>query len=832
MVQPRPSDPFTPIRGPIRGALAGLAMKRSKGSRASPAELLSGAQQEEIDQDDLLALDVGRGTQLPIDYRALFESAPFPCVVTDTRAVIHQANQAATVLFGSQPPSLVGTLLSAWILPDDQEAFDQWLTHVRAYPSPGTLTVRMRSLQDEPFIVELSVSSVRDEHARPVLLSWAIRRAPRRCEAQLLEDERLFMGLVESVPVGIIQTDTERRCLYANVGWQVLTGLGLRESVGYGWSRALHPDDRDRFLREWSQAAREGRDFATEHRIVGLGGEVLWVLTRVSPQWSDDGKLTGYVSTVGDVTERNREIEGLHASERRFRVLTERSWDAVSLVSAQGVILYDTPAASTRILGYATGELVGRSAFEQIHPDDVQRIGRLFAELVDQPGATVTAEFRHRHKDGSWRWIECAGTNLLAEPSVQAVVCNYHDITQRRLAEEEIKQRNRELAALNTVTAAVSNTLELPEVLDTFQRLVTEELSIPAGMIYLRDPDEGGLSLQDSWGLPISMPEALAGFPLTGSDYDRVIHQKKAVLVPDFREIGRFRALSLDVAHPEWESYLCVPLLANDCIQGAIGLFCRSGVLFAEDQVAVFEALGREVGVAIQNARLFEQVRHGQEQLEVLSRRLVELQEMERRHIARELHDEVGQLLTGLKLSLEVAIRQPRMADHQPLTEVLAQVTELIARVRNLSLDLRPAMLDDLGLLPTLLWHFDRYTAQTNIQVVFEQTGLERRFAPAIETAAYRIVQEALTNVARHGRVRDVTVTLWAQGEHLCVEVYDQGSGFDLRRSRRDGSSSGLAGMRERAVLLGGKLSLCSVEGRGTQLLALLPIKQSEGDGD
>jgi signal transduction histidine kinase len=246
--------------------------------------------------------------------------------------------------------------------------------------------------------------------------------------------------------------------------------------------------------------------------------------------------------------------------------------------------------------------------------------------------------------------------------------------------------------------------------------------------------------------------------------------------------------------------------------------------------MAVFEALGQEVGVAIRNARQFEQGREWQERLETLSRRLVDLQEKERQHIARELHDDLGQLLTGLKLSLEMTIRRPEGTGHQHQSEMLEQVNELIARVRELSLDLRPAMLDDLGLLPTLLWHFDRYTAQTGVWVTFEHTGLERRLPTSVETAAYRIVQESLTNVARHADVNEVRVTLWAQGKHLCVEVYDQGRGFDTRSALRSGRTFGLVGMRERAVLLGGELSVCSVPGRGTQLSAVLPIPREAAD--
>jgi signal transduction histidine kinase len=295
------------------------------------------------------------------------------------------------------------------------------------------------------------------------------------------------------------------------------------------------------------------------------------------------------------------------------------------------------------------------------------------------------------------------------------------------------------------------------------------------------------------------------------------------VFVPDFREIPLFYTLNLDVARPEWESYVCVPLVAHNRVHGAIGLFCQSPLACREEQMALFEALGQEVGVAIQNARLFEQVRDWQERLETLSRRLVELQEKERQHIARELHDDLGQLLTGLKLTLEMAIHHPEGTGPRALADVLEQVNELIGHVRELSLDLRPAMLDDLGLLPTLLWHFDRYMTQTGIRVVFEHTGLERRLPAAVETAAYRIVQESLTNVARHASVTEVAVTLWAQGKHLCVEVYDRGRGFDSRRAWRDARTFGLVGMRERAVLLGGQLAICSVPGRGTQLSAILP---------
>jgi len=207
-----------------------------------------------------------------------------------------------------------------------------------------------------------------------------------------------------------------------------------------------------------------------------------------------------------------------------------------------------------------------------------------------------------------------------------------------------------------------------------------------------------------------------------------------------------------------------------------------------------------------------------------LSRRLVEVQEMERRHIARELHDQIGQALTGLKLLLEMAVRRRAEDFGASLEEAQRLIHELITRVHDLSLDLRPSMLDDLGLLPTLLWHFEHYTAQTGVQVMFEHKGLRRRFPPEVETAVYRIVQETLTNVARHANVREAVVRLWADKDSLAVQIEDHGIGFDFERTLITAASSGLVGMRERAVALGGQLLVNSAPGQGTRLVAQLPL--------
>ncbi|HLK56359.1 MAG TPA: DUF4118 domain-containing protein [Chthonomonadaceae bacterium] len=213
-----------------------------------------------------------------------------------------------------------------------------------------------------------------------------------------------------------------------------------------------------------------------------------------------------------------------------------------------------------------------------------------------------------------------------------------------------------------------------------------------------------------------------------------------------------------------------------------------------------------------------------------LSRQVVRVQEAERRAIARELHDEVGQVLTGLKLSLETALRLPPNATEKYLREAITLVNELVAHVGDLSLDLRPAMLDDFGLLPTLLWHFQRYTTLTGVQVQFGHTGLERRFPHELETTAYRIVQEALTNVARHAQVQEVAVRLWATHGILGIQVLDRGGGFDPAHLQSGFGTGGLAGMRERATLVDGRLTVETSPGNGVCLTAEFPWSDPEAE--
>ena len=280
-----------------------------------------------------------------------------------------------------------------------------------------------------------------------------------------------------------------------------------------------------------------------------------------------------------------------------------------------------------------------------------------------------------------------------------------------------------------------------------------------------------------------------------------------------------------------WPLIIDVPLLAGDTLVGVLNLATRSLEVFTQEHAEIADEVAAQLALAIRHARLFAQLSTGRLRLRALSLRLVEVQETERRFMAHELHDEIGQLLTGLKLTLELPGHETAEPPSANVSEAIVLVDELLDRVRQLSLDLRPQILDDLGLVPALDWLFKRYFKQTGIQVHFKQGFGRGRFSARLETAVFRIVQEALTNIARHAGVQEASVRLWLDEETLGVQIEDTGAGFDGEQALAGHASSGLAGMRERALMLGGEFTLEAKPGQGTRLTVEVPLAAGGATG-
>ncbi|MEW6376963.1 MAG: sensor histidine kinase [Thermodesulfobacteriota bacterium] len=216
--------------------------------------------------------------------------------------------------------------------------------------------------------------------------------------------------------------------------------------------------------------------------------------------------------------------------------------------------------------------------------------------------------------------------------------------------------------------------------------------------------------------------------------------------------------------------------------------------------------------------------------------RIIDTQENERRRISRELHDEIGQALTAIKFNLDMIDKnlppgstmiQGRLGEAKSLSN------QVITAMRQLSMDLRPTMLDDLGLIPTLRWYTQNFSNRVNIDSHFEAIGFEEKLPPQIETAFYRIIQEALNNIAKHAEASRVEISLEQRDSMICASITDNGKGFDMNKVLHPESPErgfGIIGMQERVSLLGGHIDIKSKPGLGTQIHIEIPHQKSEFD--
>ncbi|MPY87327.1 MAG: sensor histidine kinase [Luteitalea sp.] len=238
-----------------------------------------------------------------------------------------------------------------------------------------------------------------------------------------------------------------------------------------------------------------------------------------------------------------------------------------------------------------------------------------------------------------------------------------------------------------------------------------------------------------------------------------------------------------------------------------------------------------------ENARLLQRLADSERRFRVISQGVLRVQEAERGRISRELHDGVGQALTGLKLQLDVLEREAA-AGASPLIARLGELKELTERtlndVRALSHLLRPQMLDDLGLAPTLRWLTRTFEARARVPVTFEHEGLRERLDPDVEIIVFRVTQEALNNVAKYAEASHVHVGVTCGEARLTLSIEDDGTGFDagaaLRATGED-QGCGVRGMRDRVQLFGGTFALNSVPGHGTRIDVELSLTHADKSG-
>lgn len=536
----------------------------------------------------------------------------------------------------------------------------------------------------------------------------------------------------------------------------------------------------------------------------------------------------------GDQRDHEAAVEAVGTNEARLQMLIGSIDEVVFEFDATGIVL-NVWTRDVSLLTRPPSEIVGRRAVEALNHEFAAAFETAFQRALTT-GHSENLEYSLDVIAGR-KWFLARINSIPAPSGAAPTVCMLvRDITERKLAEEKLKQTTERLSHLLTTLQTLSSTLNLDDLLE--QLLDHVVVAVPAadfGTIYIYDaqaevliPKVGiGGDLEALWQVRLRVGESISG---------RVLQSGQSILTRTPEETDQLRGpespgterlfAQARLGRPI-QSNICVPLRSST--GEVIGTVALGSIhdSFNEDDLSLLEGIASQAAIAIQNAKLFDEVRAGRERLRGLSSQLITTQETERCHLARELHDEIGQVLTTIKMHLRSTQRSVEPRAQSYLEESITMVDRAIGQVRNLSLNLRPAQLDELGLVAALHWYVKQQAKIAGFQENFVVAPAELQVPPELATACFRITQEALTNAVRHGQPRCIHIELRLCDDQLNLTIHDDGVGFDIQAARHRaslGKSLGLLGMQERAQLSDGHLKIDSKPGFGTTIRVQFPM--------
>lgn len=712
----------------------------------------------------------------------------------------------------------------------------------------------------------------------------------KQSEKELRESEGRYRRLVEGSPAILYAFSDKRGAVYYSARVQSILGHCPEHLLNHPmlWHDSIHPDDLPQIDQAIAKLG-EGEDFDLEYRIQDAQGNWHWFRDR-SIGLKKEGGETIVEGLASDITDLKRieaalrqkieqmvslyttslEITSPHDLSALLQTIVER---AACLLKGSGggmylcdpdqktvrcVVSYNTPSDYTgTVLKFGEGAagIVAKSGKPLVVED--YRTWRKRANVYDeeQPFTAVLSvpmtwqgevigviHVLHDIEDQSFNQEDVELLTLFASQAAVAIISTRLFDTEQQLR-IELERKNRLVNTLSQVSTriqTVRSSADVMKILGTELKKMGFNCSIA-----LFDESDPALVMRYSSlssrlisTIERILKQPIPGFrltPATFPPYTELVENNCPIFaspedtityamaaIPGFAKAAIQRILKLAGIQSDTSAFF-LPLMFENHLLGALWLWGKN---LREADMPIFMTFASQLSIIIENTRLFDQVLPSRERLQVLSHRLVEIQENERRRIALELHDEIGQSLTVLSLLLNshpvASMKSEKgMAELQNARELIDEISD---KVQDLSLNLRPSMLDDLGLLPTLVWYIGRYSQQVNIEIDFEHVGLERRFPPDIETTAYRIIQEALTNVTRYAEVKQAFVRVWAE-DKINIQIEDNGVGFDPIMILEHKETIGVIGMRERADQVGGKLDILSSPGGGTTVIAILPLE-------
>lgn len=483
-----------------------------------------------------------------------------------------------------------------------------------------------------------------------------------------------------------------------------------------------------------------------------------------------------------------------------------------------------------RLTGYDRAHLLNLNAAEVIHPSSIDDVYAVWRAVRDGESVALKHEMILLTRSRENIIVETSAT-IVSYEGKHALAWFTRDITERKAREAEIQRQNRELTAINAVSAIMNqHSADTGQMLQRALEQALIALKVPAGWITIA-PENNPTYMAAIVGLLDPSDHLESHFP--DCECGRVLTTKKPVVVKP-----QGKCLSLNIRTNSGavvKQHASVPLIAGGRVIGALSAAATDPAHFGEENFRLMVLIATQLGVALENARLWNDLQEKERLRAQLLAKAIRAQEDERRRIARELHDEIGQSLNALIFGLktaEITIENNTGEIQDVLRRLRVATSDAVRELQTVIYDLRPSLLDDLGLIPALRWYAETRLESQGVKVTWETHSDEKRFEPEVETALFRIAQEAITNAMRYAQASEIRITLQSDDSKIILAIHDNGDGFDLTsvldNREKDGRGLGLLGMKERAELLAGTFFIASQPSEGTHIQVEIPLFPSE----
>jgi PAS domain S-box-containing protein len=703
-------------------------------------------------------------------FKELWDNAPVAYHTLDADGVITSVNKTETKLLAYKPEEMNGRPIFDFILPEQKgEAIKRFKKKIAGESVPrvdNRIYVRKDGSK-----VHVVIDDVVERNNRGQIIGARTTMVDitelKHAEESLKKSEERYRELVEKAESAILMDDEMGNFKYFNKKYAELFGYSYEEMKKQSIKSVVHPDDVERVMRIHRKRV-QGKKAPSRYEFKGIKKDGSAIYLEVDAvELRDKDRIIGTRSYIWDITERKKAEEALRESEEKYRSLVERANDGIGLTEDK-LMKYMNPRGA-EILGYAVQEIIGTPFTDYIHPDEVQRVVSYYTRRMK--GKKVPSKYESA-------LIDRQGQKILVELNASVIpyqgkavdMVIFREITERKKAEEELREKeafNFALFQYNPVQTMVVDRQGKVVKVNMAKRMSGDRL-----------PNIGDVMYKDYAGNHEMDMHA---------ELTECLKSGKTKSFPELKYGDKF--LSITIAP-----------------------FPEGAIITSLD--------------ITERKRVEKEIKESREQIRNFAAHLGSAREQERTVIAREIHDELGQSLTALKMDLSWLYKKmPRDKALLPkrTKSMLGLVDTTIQSVKRISSELRPGLLDDLGLSAAIEWQGEEFQNHTGIRCEVSVEPEDIILDQERSIAIFRIFQEALANVARHAKATRVKASLKTKAGKLELKVRDNGRGITEEKIS-DPKSFGLIGIKERAQFLDGTVEIRGIRDKGTTITVRIPL--------